>query len=189
MVQNELVLHSSGVKLLLASYQPKDIKYACDTDKFTTIINHLASSAQYTLVDIGANILPGIDDVLNLCNEAILVVEPMPNTINRTKVLLDHLADRGFSKSRILTLVLINRIRSDIQMSWTQVQEALGIPITSIITPAPELAYQACSTEYSHDPGTTGWNCRATICKDRHNYRSTRSSKIEQWISMRIYRQ
>ncbi len=145
MVQNELVLHSSGVKLLLASYKPNDIQYANDTDKLTTIVNHLGTLAQYTLLDIGANILPGIDKVLELCNETILVVEPMPNTITRTKVLLDDLADKGFSKSRILTLVLINRIRSDIQMSWTQVQEAIGIPITSIITPAPELAYQACT--------------------------------------------
>jgi DNA-binding response OmpR family regulator len=145
MVQNELVLHSSGVRLLLASYQPKDIEYTVATEKMTVIVNHLASLGQYVLLDIGANILPGIDKVLDLCSEAILAVEPMPNTISRTKVLLSDLSDRGFSKSRVLSLVLINRIRSDIQMSWTQVQEALGLPITSIITPAPELAYQACS--------------------------------------------
>jgi pilus assembly protein CpaE len=145
MVENELVLHSSGVKLLLASYNPKDIEFVNATDRITAIIRHLSSLAQYVILDIGANLLPGVDSVYNLCSEAILVVEPMPNTIARTKVLLDDLTDKGFSKSRVLTLVLINRIRSDIQMSWTQVQEALGIPITSIITPAPELAYQACS--------------------------------------------
>lgn len=145
MVQNELVLHSSGVRLLLASYQPKDIEYTVATEKMVTIVNHLATLGQYVLLDIGANILPGIDKILDQCSEAILAVEPMPNTISRTKVLLNDLSDRGFSKSRVLSLVLINRIRSDIQMSWTQVQEALGLPITSIITPAPELAYQACS--------------------------------------------
>jgi pilus assembly protein CpaE len=145
MVENELVLHSSGIKLLLASYNPRDIEFVNATDRLTAIIRHLSSLAQYVILDLGANILPGVDSIYNLCTEAILVVEPMPNTIARTKVLLDDLADKGFSKSRVLTLVLINRIRSDIQMSWTQVQEALGIPITSIITPAPELAYQACS--------------------------------------------
>jgi len=145
MVENELVLHSSGIKLLLASYNPRDIEFVNATDRLTAIIRHLSSLAQYVILDLGANILPGVDSIYNLCSEAILVVEPMPNTIARTKVLLDDLADKGFSKSRVLTLVLINRIRSDIQMSWTQVQEALGIPITSIITPAPELAYQACS--------------------------------------------
>ena len=144
MVENELVLHSTGVKLLMASYQPKDIEYITATDRLAALIKHLTNLGQYVILDIGANMLPGIDNILNLCNEAVLVVEPMPNTITRTKIFLDELADKGFSKSRVLTLVLINRIRSDIQMSWTQVQEALGIPITSIITPAPELAYQAC---------------------------------------------
>lgn len=145
MVQNELVLHSSGIRLLLASYQPDDIQFACDTDKLVTIVHHLATLGQYILLDVGTNFLPGIDQILDLCSEAILVVEPMPNSVSRTKVLMDNLAEHGFSKSKVLSLVLINRIRSDIQMSWTQVQEALGLPITSIITPAPELAYQACS--------------------------------------------
>ncbi len=145
MVENELILHSSGVRLLLASYQPQDIEFVNATDKIQTIVKHLSAMAQYVILDLGANMLPGAESIFNLCSEAVLVVEPMPNTITRTKVLLDDLADKGFSKSRVLTLVLINRIRSDIQMSWTQVQEALGIPITSIITPAPELAYQACT--------------------------------------------
>jgi pilus assembly protein CpaE len=145
MVESELVLHSSGVKLLLASYQPADIEFVNATDRFSTIIKHLSSLAQYVFLDLGTNMLPGIESVYNLCSEAILVVEPMPNTIARSKVLLDELSDKGFTKSKVLTLVLINRIRSDIQMSWTQVQEALGIPITSVITPSPELAYQACS--------------------------------------------
>ncbi len=144
MVENELILHSSGIRLLLASYQPKDIEFVNATDKIQTIVKQLSSLAQYVILDLGAIMLPGVESVYNLCSEAVLVVEPMPNTISRTKVLLDDLTDKGFSKSRVLTLVLINRIRSDIQMSWTQVQEALGIPITSIITPAPELAYQAC---------------------------------------------
>ena len=145
MVESELVHHSSGVKLLLASYQPADIEFVNATDRISAIIKHLSSLAQYVFLDLGTNMLPGIESVYNLCSEAILVVEPMPNTIARSKVLLDQLADKGFTKSKVLTLVLINRIRSDIQMSWTQVQEALGIPITSVITPSPELAYQACS--------------------------------------------
>jgi pilus assembly protein CpaE len=143
MVEKELVIHSTGVKLLMASNSPQEIEYASSTDRLTTIVKYLSVLGHYVLLDIGANMLPGIESMLTLCNELILCVEPMPNTVARTKIVLDDLADKGFTKSRILTLVLINRIRSDIQMSWTQVQEALGIPITAIITPAPELAYQA----------------------------------------------
>ncbi len=143
MVENELVIHSSGVKLLMASYDPQSIEFINATDRLAAIIKFLAQLGQYVILDIGSNILPGVESILSLCNEMILCVEPMPNTVTRTKLLIDDLTEKGFTKSRVLTLVLINRIRSDIQLSWTQVQEALGIPITSIITPAPELAYQA----------------------------------------------
>jgi MinD-like ATPase involved in chromosome partitioning or flagellar assembly len=145
MVENELVIHSSGVKLLMASCDPQSIEFVNATDRLAAVIKYLSQLGHYIILDIGSNILPGIDTILSLCNEIILAVEPMPNTVSRTRLMLEWLAEKGFTKSKVLTLVLINRIRSDIQLSWTQVQEALGIPITSIITPAPELAYQACT--------------------------------------------
>jgi hypothetical protein len=40
-------------------------------------------------------------------------------------------------------IVLVNRVRSSVHLSWTQVQEQLGQKITTIFPPAPELAYQA----------------------------------------------
>jgi pilus assembly protein CpaE len=144
MVDTELVLHSSGVRLLMTSSDPKDIILAGNTDGICAVIKHLSHLGQYILLDIGANVCPGISQILSLCNEMLLVVEPMPSTITRTKVLLDSVGELGFGKSHILNLVLINRIRSDIQLSWTQVKDALSLPILSIITPAPELAYQAC---------------------------------------------
>ena len=41
---------------------------------------------------------------------------------------------------------MINRVRSGIQMNWSQVQEDMGHKITVVITPTPELAYQATAT-------------------------------------------
>jgi Flp pilus assembly CpaE family ATPase len=99
--------------------------------------------ASMVMLDIGNNFFPGIDKILALCNEAVLVVEPNPITVMRTKTLLDDLYDRGFGKSRLISLVLINRVRSDVQLSLTQVQEALGQPVSQVISPAPELAYQS----------------------------------------------
>ena len=40
-------------------------------------------------------------------------------------------------------LVSINRIRADLQLTITQMQEILGQPIAQVIPSAPELAYQA----------------------------------------------
>lgn len=101
----------------MASADPQSIEYINATDRLVAIIKHLSQLGHYIILDIGSNILPGIDSILTLCNEMILAVEPMPNTVNRTRLLIEVLADKGFTKSRVLTLVLINRIRSDIQLS------------------------------------------------------------------------
>ena len=80
---------------------------------------------------------------MNLCNEVVVAVEPHPVTVSRTKFLLEDLNEKGFGKSRLITTVLINRIRSDVQLTWTQVQETLEQPVANIISPSPEMAYQA----------------------------------------------
>ena len=42
-----------------------------------------------------------------------------------------------------MRIALVNRVRSSVQMNWSQVQEQLGKKIDTIFTPAPELAFQA----------------------------------------------
>jgi MinD-like ATPase involved in chromosome partitioning or flagellar assembly len=77
-----------------------------------------------------------------LCNEIIVVVEPVPQTLAQTKLLLEDLVAMGIGASKI-GVVVVNRSRSGMQLSWSQVQGQLGRNISVIFTPAPELAYQA----------------------------------------------
>ncbi len=142
-IDKEITTHSSGLQILLSSYKTSDLNEIQAIPQIEALIKRLSGMAAMVILDIGNNLFPGIDKVLALCNEAVLIVEPNPITVMRTKALLDDLYDRGFGKSRLMTIVLINRVRSDIQLSWTQVQEALGQPVSQVITPAPELAYQA----------------------------------------------
>ena len=41
--------------------------------------------------------------------------------------------------------MVVNRIRADVQLSVTQVQEALGMPVAQVIPPAPEVSFQAAT--------------------------------------------
>jgi DNA-binding response OmpR family regulator len=142
-VEKELVANASGIRLLMASSQPKDIDACGNTAHFEAILTQLSGLSPLTVVDIGANTLPGIDKVLNLVNEIILVVEPHPTVVARSKVLLDDLSSKGFGRAKLVTVVLVNRIRSDIQLSWSQVQEQLNQPVAVVFTPVPELAYHS----------------------------------------------
>jgi CheY-like chemotaxis protein len=141
-IEKELVTHNSGVRLLLASYMPQDARYSVATDAFEAITQQLAFMANFIILDLGPALPPVTEKLLALCDDVIVVIEPIPYTILRTKALIEVLLERGFGEGRT-NLVLINRNRSELQLSWTQVKEQLGHDLAVAFTPAPELTYQA----------------------------------------------
>jgi pilus assembly protein CpaE len=142
-VEQEIIANASGIRLLLSSYQPREVEMLDATAQFEAIADQLAFSAPITILDLGANQFPCGDQILSHCNEVILVLDPHPVAVSRTRVMLDDLAQKGFGKAKPIDVVLVNRLRSEVQLSWSQVQEAINQPVTAVFTPAPELTYQA----------------------------------------------
>jgi pilus assembly protein CpaE len=141
-IENELITHPSGMRLLLASYQPHDGQYMTAVANFEAIASHLAYMARFIILDLGSSLTPLNEKVSRLCDEVIVVVEPVSQTIIHTKALISDLVNNRISESKI-KLALINRVRTGVQLSWSQVQGQLGRNLAVIFTPAPELAYQA----------------------------------------------
>jgi pilus assembly protein CpaE len=141
-VENQLTPHPSGVRFLLASNRPRDAQYLTAAAHFEAIAQHLSYLAQYVVLDLGPAITPIVEKVAKLCDELLVVLEPVPQTLTASKALINDLIQLGVGDGRI-TPVLVNRIRSGLQLSWSQVQEQLERSIPVIFTPAPELAYQA----------------------------------------------
>jgi MinD-like ATPase involved in chromosome partitioning or flagellar assembly len=143
MIEGELFLHKSGVRLLLASYNPANSKYINAVNHFDSIARHLPYMASHVVIDLGPGISPIADKALTHCDEIIVVLEPIPNTIVRTQKLVEELAKRGFGEGRVNS-VLYNRQRTEMQYSLAQVQMEYTHPISLVFTAAPELIYQ-CS--------------------------------------------
>jgi pilus assembly protein CpaE len=141
-VEAELISHPSGVRLLLASSQPKDARLLAEVAGFEAVARQLPLLARHTVIDLGAALPPQIERLLPLLDKIIIVLEPVAQTVDQSKVLLEDLKGAGVGEGRIET-VLVNRVRSGLQMSWTQAQDQLGRAITAVFTPAPELAFQA----------------------------------------------
>jgi MinD-like ATPase involved in chromosome partitioning or flagellar assembly len=141
-VQSSLVPHNSGVKLFLSSENPRDVELISEVKNFETLAARLASLARFVVLDLGAGLPTFTQKLLSMCNERIVVVEGTPSSILHTKILIDEILALGIESSSI-HVVLNNRQRTEAQMSWTQVQEKLGQPVTATITPAPELFMQA----------------------------------------------
>ncbi len=141
-IEPHLVAHQSGVRFLLASFQPSDARYIKEGKAFASLARTLAYTCNFLLLDLGTAITPIAEAVLPLCDRVIVVVEPIPATLTQAKALFQDLENMGIGAGR-RQVVLVNRIRSDIQMSWSQVQDELQERIAVLFTPAPELLYQA----------------------------------------------
>jgi len=138
----ELTLHPCGVRFLLASARPQDASYIGAADHFAALAQQLAYLSSFVVLDLGAGLAPATEKVLEYCEQVIVVLEPVPQTVYQTRLLLEYLAAKMQSEDR-LQVVLVNRLRAGMQLSLGQVQDQLGHSVAAIFPAAPELAYQA----------------------------------------------
>lgn len=142
-VKAELVEIMAGIRLLVSSTKIKDVKLVSAVDQMEAVIKQCAGLAQAVVVDMGCNLIPGYERLLSHMTELVLVTEPHPITVKKTRLLLDELKSMDFVRARPVSLVLLHRQRADIQLTWSQVQEELGVPVDQIVSPVPETAYHA----------------------------------------------
>jgi pilus assembly protein CpaE len=141
-VREALAHHASGLKLLLASDRPRDMHLINQNANYEAIVSRLAGLARFVVLDLGAGLQPFSEKLIPHCNEMLVVLEGVPNTIILTKALIDDIAALGIHANNVNS-VLNNRMRSDTQLPSSQVQTKLDHEIICTLTPAPELFVQA----------------------------------------------
>ena len=143
-VESELVNHPAGIRLLLSSPQPMDARYAWSASNFEAITHFLTQMAEYVVIDLGPGLNPTSERVLVNCREVLVLIEPLPQSVLQARALLEDLFGIGIGSDQV-HIVLVNRARSNMQLTPSQIQEQLGFEIPVAFTPEPELAYQASS--------------------------------------------
>lgn len=142
-VSQELVRTHSGLRLLLASTSISDLPTLEATSQMEAVVQQLGGLAPLCLLDIGSPSLPNFERICAMLQEMIVVTEPYPGTIRRTRLFLNELAGCGFGSDRLLSVVVVNRVRADSQLTIEQVEEQLDTPVQMVFPPAPEQAFQA----------------------------------------------
>jgi pilus assembly protein CpaE len=141
-IRESLTHHASGLKMLLASDRPRDMHLVSQTANYEAIVTGLAGLARFVVLDLGAGLQPFTEKIIPHCNELMVVLEGVPNTIIAAKALIDDIVGLGVNQKNIHS-VLNNRVRSDTQLPSSQVQNKLAYEILTTLTPAPELFVQA----------------------------------------------
>jgi CheY-like chemotaxis protein/MinD-like ATPase involved in chromosome partitioning or flagellar assembly len=144
-VDTELTQTTRGIKVLFASNEPKDLELICSGLQRVEIVQKLANLGPTVVLDLGTGSFPNFDRILPVCDEIVLVFEPNPLNIARTKKLLDFIVEKGFGKSKFLTLVQVNRIVSALQMSQAQISEIFKQKVEFMLPPFSEQAFNSFS--------------------------------------------
>jgi pilus assembly protein CpaE len=141
-IEAALLSHPSNVRFFLSSPEPQDAHYIAHVDQFMAITNHLAYLSPVTVLDLGPGATPVNERVLPECNEIVVILEPVSQTVVQTRYLIEYLHKINIGGDQITT-VLVNRVRAGIQLPLGQVQDQLGQTVNAIFTAAPELFYQS----------------------------------------------
>ncbi len=141
-VEAEIVNHSSGIRLLLSSFHPRETELEQAVPQMEAVVSNLASMCDLLVIDLGAGLKPYSKPILQQCDRIILIVEPVYPSDAMGRALLQELETSGINTKKI-GLALINRVRTSLQVPWRQVESDLGIELAGIVSPAPEQAHQA----------------------------------------------
>jgi DNA-binding response OmpR family regulator len=147
-VENALVTHKSGLKMMLSSYQPSDVALFSNSEQMTSIVRELSKMAPYVVLDLGVGLHPTTEKALDQCTKLIIVVEPDPHTLPHTKSLIEDLKKIGFSANKIMA-VMVHRVRTEQTMNAADIQRELELEFSAVFTPAPELAFRAVQMHQS----------------------------------------
>jgi pilus assembly protein CpaE len=146
-VEAELVTHSSGLRLLLSSAQPAEAQLRIEPDVAETIVMQLARLARSVVVDLGVGLTNLNRRLIQLASQSVIVVEPQRTALMMTRDLLEALAETGVDSDRV-SVVLVNRAQSNLQIPWQEAEQLVDHEMLAIISPAPELAFQAAEAGF-----------------------------------------
>lgn len=141
-VGSQLSPHPSGIRLLPASIAPKDAGLINNTQQMEAIVKTLSKMSKLLVLDLGTGINETTRRLALMCEKVIVVTDPAHVTLIQTKAMLNDLETLGLGAAR-LDLVMVNQAAAALQLSWQKAEQLLGRKMTTIITPAAELAYQA----------------------------------------------
>lgn len=145
-VRDSLFIHTTGVRLLFGTTRPKDATLVNSISAMEALVNRLRFLAPYLILDVGAGLTPLAQKLLPTCDVIFILVEPVINSVAHSRMLMDDLSELAIQK-RSLKLVVVNRIRSDTQLTMSAIEDKLGQVPVVVITPAPELMYTAARNQ------------------------------------------
>jgi pilus assembly protein CpaE len=141
-IDGELAVHQSGLRALLSSSRAKEAQLNYSIDSALSVVRSLRAMGRPAFFDLGSSLTATVSRLQREMDQIILVVEPSTIAVTMAHELIHELESGNAGQGR-LHIVVVNRAQSSVQTPWHEVEQALGQEIRAIISPAPDLAFQA----------------------------------------------
>ncbi len=141
-VEAELLKHASGLRLLLSSTRPKEANLNASPETMAAIVKTLRGMARSVVVDLGSGLSRQTARLLREIDALILVVEPHRAALLMAHEIMREIEPMGITAAK-MNIVLVNRAPSSVQISWQEAEQILGHEMLAVISPAPEIVFQA----------------------------------------------
>ena len=142
MIEEQLVTHACGIKLLLSSTRPQESQLNITPEAGTALVKAMQPLARFRLYDLGAGLNRTSVRMIRDVEHTTIIVEPNRVTLTLAREMLKELESLNLGPART-SLVIFNRAQSSLQVPWQEVEQMLSHEVTAIISPAPELAFQS----------------------------------------------
>jgi CheY-like chemotaxis protein/MinD-like ATPase involved in chromosome partitioning or flagellar assembly len=140
LVERELVSHASGLRALLSSTRPREAQLNINPEGAETVVEAIRSLTSRSVFDLGTGYSPLNQRLLAHMDNIIMLVEPIRLTLQMAQGLLQEIEN---DLRKPVSIVVVTRSQSKLQIAWHEVEAMLGREILAIVSPAPELAFQA----------------------------------------------
>lgn len=145
LIEQELTIHQSGLRLLLSSVRPREAYLTYPIESALTLVRVLRTMTPVSVYDLGNSLTASTNRLQREMDLLVLVVEPLTMTLTMARELLAEL-EAGRSTPGRIHVVVVNRTQSGMQTPWNEVEQLLGQEIRAIISSAPDLTFQAMQT-------------------------------------------
>jgi len=142
-VEAHLVEYQTGLRVLSGQIEPPGVATPISPDHAGVILRDLGVVADYILLDLGVGLDAANRYLLPACHHVIVTIEPQRVTLALAQALLSELDHTLAVPGYKVGVVMINKAPTGATFAKDTLEEMLKHKFIAIITPAPELAYQA----------------------------------------------
>jgi DNA-binding response OmpR family regulator len=145
-VEAQLEEHKTGVRVLGGQLEPLGTARPLLPSQAETIVQHLGAMADYLLLDCGVGLNETNCRILPGCDHIVVAIEPHRVALTLAELLLNEMTSALTLPRHKISVVLINKAPCASTFTKEAIEGLLQHDLAGVITPAPELAFQAAET-------------------------------------------